>query len=453
MTLRLSEIAQVTGGNLTGVDVAVATFTIDTRTLRPGDLYFAIQGERFDGNDFIDRAEQAGAVAAVIGRKTATEMPTVLVGDTRLALAQTANLWRQRQPAAVVGVTGSNGKTTVKEMTAAVLGGGDSVLYTRGNLNNDIGVPLTLLRLRPEHRYAVIEMGANHPGEIAFTARCAEPEVAVITNAGPAHLEGFGSIEGVARTKGELIEALAKGGTAVLNRDDVFFDYWRERAGSRPIIAFGCSDRADVRAESIASGIRDGTFVTHFELCARGSRLPVRLRLAGRHNVLNALAAAAAGFALGRAPELIVQGLESVEPVTGRVQPLTSRYGNLVIDDTYNANAASLAAALSVLLDCPGQPWVVLGAFGELGPGSVQIHRDIGEMLRAKGVARLLATGSDARFSVDAFGANGRYFESQDDLIETLTQNLTGRETILVKGSRAQHMERVVGALVDDFRT
>lgn len=449
----LSEIAERVGGVLHGLDLPVAAVSINTRTLKPGELYCAIKGEHFDGNDFVAQAEQAGAIAAIVNKKVETELPTVVVNDTRLALAEVAGLWRQKKAVKVVGITGSNGKTTVKEMVAAVLGGDETVLYTQGNLNNDIGVPLTLLRINDEHRFGVIEMGANHPGEIAYTSRYARPDVAIITNVGPAHLEGFGSIDGVARAKGEIIGSLGPGGIAVLNRDDAYFKNWQLLAGDRKVLAFGLSEDADVCAKNIRTEIRNGAFVTTFELIANGTGLPVQLKLAGRHNVVNALAAAAGGLAVGVEPELIKRRLETVRPVTGRLQPLVSRFGNIVIDDTYNANAASLKAGLEVLVDCPGEPWVVLGAFGELGVESDRIHREIGQSIKAKGVKRLLATGALARHAVDAFGEQATFFETQQALVDTLTHELTGRETLLVKGSRAQCMEKVVGAIVENFRT
>ncbi|MGR9114173.1 MAG: UDP-N-acetylmuramoyl-tripeptide--D-alanyl-D-alanine ligase [Gammaproteobacteria bacterium] len=453
MSLMLSEIAERVGGVLYGDDLAVSTVSIDTRTLSPGDLYCGIKGERFDGNDLVDVAEQAGASAAIVNRKVETAIPIILVADTRLALAELAGLWRQKKSALkVVGITGSNGKTTVKEMVAAVLGDGDTVLYTQGNLNNEIGVPLTLLRLNDAHRYAVIEMGANHPGEIAYTSRYARPDVAIITNVGPAHLEGFGSVDGVADAKGEIIGSLGPDGVAVLNFDDVYFSKWKALAGDRKVIAFGLNDGADIGAGHIKTEIGEQGFVTAFELLIKTSRIPVKLRLAGRHNVVNALAAAAAGLASGRNPKQIQCGLESVMPVQGRLQPLLSRFGNIVIDDTYNANAASLKAGLDVLVDCPGEPWVVLGAFGELGGESARIHGEIGSLIKTKGIKKLLATGALARHAVDSFGEGAIFFETQQALIDALIQGLTGCETLLVKGSRSQRMEQVVDAIVENYR-
>jgi len=491
MKMMLSEIAGHVRGKQVGADVAVASTSIDTRSMQPGQLYVAIKGEQFDGNDFVEQAEQAGAIAAIVHPGVAVNIPHIIVDDTRLALAELAGAWRRQAavPAArvgslptatlppslavgrigslpiaslppslaVVGVTGSNGKTTVKEMTAAILGaseaGCDDVLYTQGNLNNDIGVPLTLLRLNGRQRYAVIEMGANHPGEIAYTSRYAGADVVILNNAGAAHIAGFGSLDGVAEAKGEIIATLKQDGVAVLNRDDAYFDYWKSLAGHRKVLTFGLSDDADVRAKGITTTICDNAFVTTFELFTPQGTQNCVLKLAGRHNVVNALAATAAGLALNISLAQIVLGLSSVKPVTGRLQLLVGRLGNRIIDDSYNANAMSLEAGLDVLAGCAGRPWLVLGAFGELGPDSPKIHQDIGGLIKARGVLRLLATGNDARNTVQAFGSGATFFATQSDLIAALQQELKGDETLLIKGSRSQRMENVAAALVENFRT
>ena len=453
MQMWLSEIAEIVCGKQIGNDVAIASVSIDTRTLSPGQLYIAIKGHNFDGNDFVGLAEQTGAIAAIVHEDAAVSIPHVIVEDTRLALAQLAKAWRQKAAIPVVGITGSNGKTTVKEMVAAILSVAGKVLYTQGNLNNDIGVPLTLLRLNDADQFAVIEMGANHPGEIAYTSACAQADVVILNNAGAAHIEGFGSLDGVAKAKGEIIETLKEDGIAIINRDDRYFDYWQQLAGNRRVLSFGLDENANVTAQAIKTELRDNVFVTVFQLVASGyETVEVELKLAGTHNVLNALAAAAAGLALGLDLTQIAQGLAKVKPVTGRLQPLLGRLGNIVIDDTYNANSASLKVGLDVLINCPGEPWLVLGAFGELGPESQNMHREIGELIKASGVTRLLATGADTRYAVEAFGPGAIYFDTQEALIASLRQELTGNETILVKGSRMQRMENVVATLVDNFR-
>jgi len=309
-----------------------------------------------------------------------------------------------------------------------------------------------LLRLNEQHRYAVIEMGANHPGEIEYTSQYAQADVAIITNVGAAHIEGFGSVDGVAKAKGEIIQTLKQDGVAVLNRDDAYFDSWKSIAGTRKVISFGIDERADVTAHSVKTEIINHAFATTFELVTAKGELTVKLKLAGRHNVVNALAAAAACLALDTDLQQIKQGLESVKPVTGRLQPLVSRLGNIVIDDTYNANSASLKAGLDVLANCDGKRWLVLGAFGELGPDSPKIHEQMGELIKSSGVVRLLAVGSDAGNTVKVFGEGATFFDTQHDLIEMLKQELKGDEAILIKGSRAQRMENVVAALVENFR-
>ena len=452
MNMMLSEIAACVQGQLVGNDVEVSSVSIDTRAIKPGQLYVAIKGHNFDGNEFVADAEHTGAIAALVHKGVTPTVPHIVVDDTRLALAELAGAWRKKASVSVIGITGSNGKTTVKEMTAAILSVNGNTLFTQGNLNNDIGVPLTLLRLHEQHRYAVIEMGANHPGEIEYTSRYAEADVAIITNVGPAHIEGFCSVDGVAKAKGEIIETLKQDGVAVLNRDDAYFDYWQSLAGTRKIISFGIDERSEVKARSVKTEIVDHAFSTTFELVTATGELTVKLQLAGRHNVVNALAATAACMALDIDLQQIKQGLESVKPVTGRLQPLVSRLGNIVIDDTYNANSASLKAGLDVLASCIGKRWLVLGAFGELGPESPNIHEEMGELIKSSGVVRLLAIGSDARNTVKAFGKGATFFDRQDDLIAALKQELNGDEAILIKGSRAQRMENVAAALVDDFR-
>lgn len=450
--MMLSEIATVTHGKHLGADKPINGVSIDTRTTQPGELYVAIKGHQFDGNQFVNQAELAGAGAAILNEGFSTRLPHILVSDTRLALGNLARAWREKSSAKVVGITGSNGKTTVKEMTASILSMAGETLYTQGNLNNDFGVPLTLLRLNENHRYAVIEMGANHLGEIAYTSAIAKPDVVILNNAGAAHIEGFGSLEGVAKGKGEIIETLKTEGIAILNKDDKYFDYWQSIAGDRKIISFGFNLDSEIKAKNMRSEISGNSFVTSFELASTETSIQIELKLAGQHNVKNALAAAAAAMALGIPIQHVKSGLESLNPVNGRLQAWIGRLGNTVIDDTYNANSDSFKAGIDVLVNCKGKHWVVMGAFGELGPDSPKIHEDMGHLLISKGVVRLLAIGSDAKNTVRAFGKGATFFESQDELIETLNTEITGDETILIKGSRLQHMENVVAALVDNYR-
>lgn len=447
MRLSLSEVARIVNGRLTGADVAFSTVSIDTRNTHPGDLFIAIAGKRFDAHDFLHSAARQGAAAAIVSRESDIDLPRITVSDTRIALGQLAREWRRRCAVPVVGVTGSNGKTTVKEMLAGILAVGGEVLYTRGNLNNDIGVPLTLLGLNERHRFAVIEMGANHIGEIAYTANIALPGIAIITNAGAAHLEGFGSLEGVAKAKGELVEGLAEPSVAILNADDRFFEFWRKLAGNRRVIAFGLDAGADLRASKIEMKWTSEGFSNRFTLIHRESETPITLGMAGRHNVCNALAAAGAALALGIRPDQIAQGLASVKPVNGRMEPVPGAEGSLLFDDTYNANPSSFAAAIDVLTQLPGELWVILGAFAELGASSAELHAGVGRYAKQSGIKRLFATGSGAAAAVESFGEGGVFFDRQQDLIEASKPMLNRNVVALVKGSRSQQMERVVGQL------
>ncbi len=372
------------------------------------------------------------------------------MADTRLALGRLASACRAELAIPVLAVTGSNGKTTVKEMLAAILARRGAVLATRGNLNNDIGVPLTLLRLRPEHRYAVIEMGANHPGEIAYVAGLTAPTVALVTNAGPAHLEGFGSLAGVARAKGEVYQKLATGGVAVINADDPYAGLWRELAADHHQISFGLRADADVHtpAESIQLHIHNSSIVMHFVMQTPDGALQLALPLPGRHNVMNALAASAAALAAGAHLDDIKEGLEAMTPVAGRLNMRIGLRGAHVLDDTYNANPASLRAGLDVLAACAGEKWLVLGDMGELGSDTADLHVQAGRQARAAGIDRLFTIGVQSRGAAQAFGA-AAHFDSPEALITALRDALHAGVSVLVKGSRFMHMERIVEALLN----
>lgn len=451
--MTLSDIAKNLNGSLISADSEISGVSIDTRTLQTGNLYIAIEGKNFDGHDFVHLAKDAGAVAVLTHKKLATDLPQVLVENTHSALGKLAAAWREKMNLKIVGVTGSNGKTTTKEMLAVILSVNNNVLFTQGNLNNDIGVPLTLLKIAPENRFAVIEMGANHVGEIAYTSKITNADVVIIANVGAAHLEGFGDLNGVAKTKGEIIETLNQNGIAILNRDDAFFDYWQTLASSRKIITFGLHKNADVRAENIDVKIENHQFKTCFDLICADEKISVSLPLAGNHNVLNALAATAATFALGILLEQIKRGLESMSPVKGRLQLLRGYKGSTIINDTYNANTASLKAALDVLQKCDGEHWVILGAFGELGENAELLHFEMSDTLKHYGVKRLFAVGKLTKQTVAAFGENAVHFESQTELLAALIPELTGNETILIKGSRSQRMENVTAALIESTGT
>jgi UDP-N-acetylmuramoyl-tripeptide--D-alanyl-D-alanine ligase len=449
MERNLLALARAAGGVLQGKDTAFTAVTTDTRTLERGALFVALRGERFDGHEFVAEAVTRGAVGALVSRPLPVSIPQVIVSDTLAGLSGFANAWRRDARAVVVGVTGSNGKTTVKEMLGAILSCVEPCLLTEGNLNNHIGVPLTLCRLAPEHRYAVIEMGANHMREIAHLAAIAEPRVGLVINAGPAHLEGFGGIEGVGRGKGEMFEALDLDGTAVINADDRFATLWHgmARAAGR-IVTFGMRERADVSATNIVASVTASGFATEFELVAPAGRCGVTLHLAGEHNVMNALAAAAAALAAGAGLDEVSRGLQSMRPVAGRLQVREALRGARLIDDAYNANPGSLRAGLRALSGMPGEHWLVLGEMAELGPDAPQLHADLGAYARETGVTRVFAIGETSRHAVEAFGEGATWYASAEELLADLQPALRADLTILVKGSRVNRLERVTNALV-----
>jgi UDP-N-acetylmuramoyl-tripeptide--D-alanyl-D-alanine ligase len=444
---RLSDVAAATGGRLAGQDAEFAGVSIDSRTLARGQIFFALRGERFDGHAFVARAAEKGAAAAVVETPVAGALPQVVVRDTLAALASLASAWREKRSALVIGVGGSNGKTTTKELLAGILSGIAPTLATRGNLNNHIGVPLTLLAIEPEHRFAVVEMGANHPREIAALASLARPAVALVTNAGDEHLEGFGDLEGVARAEGEMYEALRAGGIAVINADDPFHELWRTMARGARVVLFGIDARAEVRASAIGSRIEAAGFVTHFTLHLGGGEARVRLSLAGRHNVSNALAAAAAAHAAGAGLAAIVAGLERARAVAGRLQLKPGPRGSWLIDDSYNANPSSVRAGIDVLCALPGEHWLVLGEMAELGGATVASHAAIGDYARRAGITRLFAVGEAARHAVTAFGARGAWYDDAAKLADAVGAALDAGISVLVKGSRVNRLERVVERL------
>ncbi len=451
-SMAICKLASVVSGRCSerAGKLSFSAVSSDSRNLQKGELFIALQGPNFDGNKFVEMAAKNGAIAALVSRQQASSIEQVVVDDTHKALADLATAWRKEFKGPLIGITGSNGKTTVKEMVAAILSKCGKTLATKGNLNNDIGVPLTLLSLQSEHRYAVIEMGANHRGEIEYTATIAAPDIAIITNAAAAHLAGFGDLEGVAKTKGEIVEALPEKGVAILNRDDVFYGKWEALANSREIISFGFSEKARVRTDidSISFSLEEGHFKTVYPISWDNKEVLVSLSLAGNHNVKNSLAAAAACLAAGCSLEQIKEGLESMLPVKGRLCALAGLKGAVVIDDSYNANPASCSAALDLLSDMNGEKWMALGAFAELGERSRELHHEMGREIKKKGVKRLFAVGEEAKQVVEAFGAEGYWFEEQGSLIESLKEKLNKDVIVLVKGSRSQKMERVVEALL-----
>ncbi len=443
MAMQLSEAANVLDGQLTGADVAFNGVSTDSRTLSAGSLFFALHGPNFNGHAWVEAARQGGAAAAAVSEPCETSLPRITVDDTRLALGRLSADWRSRFDLPVIGITGSNGKTTVRAMLSAILAKCGRALATQGNLNNDIGLPLTLARLGAEDRFAILEMGANHPGEIDYLAGLARPTIAVVTNAGPAHLEGFGDVAGVARAKGELFARLAVDGVAIINADDVYAPLWRELAAHCNIVEFGLD--ADCAVTARWSADASGSDI---ELHTPKGNTQFRLPLPGRHNVMNALAASAAAQAAGAGLDAIGAGLAGLQPVAGRFNIHHLRDEVTVIDDTYNANPGSLQAALDMLALSGGERWLVLGDMGELGDTGEALHAAAGRSARAAGVNRLFGLGELARVAVSSFGKQGAAFDSLDELLAALQADLHGPLHILVKGSRRMRLERVIEALL-----
>lgn len=443
--LRLQDTARLLAGEVSGDDVAFTTVSIDSRQTPSGSLFVALTGPNFDGHDFIAAARERGACAALVSRPVADPLPQVRVADTRLALGQLASAWRSHFTGPLIALTGSNGKTTLKEMIAAILRQQSPTLATEGNLNNDLGVPLTLLRLNAEHGYAVIEMGANHHGEIAYLTGLARPDVAIINNAGPCHLEGFGDVAGVARGKGEIFQGLGPDGVAIINRNDPYADYWAGLNLGRRIVDFGLDHPAAVSGQMI------DPVNNRFRLIAAAGEVEITLPLPGQHNIRNALAAAAATLAVGATLTDIRRGLETLHGVHGRMQRLRGRQGGAVIHDAYNANPASLAAALQAVGAESGRKWLVLGDMRELGPAADDLHAQSGREARRVGFERLYALGEHSQAAAVAFAEGGRHYYQVETLIADLTGDLQDHDpvVVLIKGSRGMRMERVVAALTD----
>lgn len=441
--MRLHEVATAVDGRLVGSDIMIEGVSTDTRAMHSGDLFIALRGPHFNGHRFIEEAKRHHAAGVLIDEPVETGVNAVRVEDTKTALGELAAHWRAKFDIPVIGVTGSNGKTTVKQMIGTILNTKGDTLITAGNLNNEIGVPLTLLRLRDTHRYAVIEMGTNHVGEIDYLSRMTRPTIAVITNAAAAHLEGLGDIDTVAEAKGEIFNGLDDAGVAVINADDAYAPFWRRLTAPRRCLQFALHNEADVTAE--------------YELGAETSRLRMRtfagdidviLPLPGAHNVANALAATCAVLAAGVGLAPIRDGLAAMAPVTGRLQRLAGIRGAIVYDDTYNANPASARVAIDFLSQTRGKKLLVLGDMAELGAKQAALHRDIGDYAREHDIDKLFALGPLTAETVAAFGSRGTHFEDHEALIHALRDELCEGATVLVKGSRCMHMERVISQIM-----
>ena len=446
--MQLGTIAMWTHGQLSGGDaqigsVEVSGVVIDTRKLKPGDLFVAIKGERADGHDYLAAAASRGAVAALVTRKVDSELPQILVNDAELALGDLASAVRAQRDVRVVGITGSNGKTTVKTLVASILSRHGRTHVSVGNYNNELGLPLTLLAMPRDTEYAVLEMGAGKPGDIAYLAAIARPDIGLVTLIAPAHLARMGSIEGVAETKGAMYQALPADGIAIINADDSFASFFSGLAGARRQLRFGLDQPADIGADIIEQRVDGSRFV----LSTPQGDAEVSLPLPGRHNIANALAATAVALALEVPLETIVAGLEQVPGVAGRLRREVTAGGWTLIDDSYNANPSSMAAAIDTLRLAGGERWLVLGDMAELGADARALHAGIGELARVRGIDRLFAVGPFGAATVEAFGAGGEHFDDKAALIAVLQAQLHAGVTCLVKGSRSAGMEQVVLAL------
>ena len=443
--MTLSEAAKAIGGRTSGNGTRFSGVSTDSRAIKASELFVALRGERFDGHDFLAAVQARGAAGAIVDRRYQGQypLPVIIVEDTKLALGDLARSWRARFAPALVAVTGSNGKTTVKEMLASILrthAGEAATLATSGNLNNDIGVPLTLLRMCAEHRCCAIELGMNHRGEIAYLARIAAPTVALVNNAQREHLEFMNSVDEVAAENATVYDALPSQGTAVVNADDGHAAFFRSRAGRRRIVDFGLG------AAAVSARYTARQLSSELRLRMPGGEADAVLAIPGLHNVRNALAAAACAHAAGVPAAAIGAGLTAFRPYTGRLQVKQAQSGATVIDDTYNANPDSVRAAIDVLASCAGPTVLVLGDMGEVGPQGPAFHREIGAYAREKGVSRLLALGESSVHAVEGFGKAGQHFADVEALVRALMSSSGGR-TVLVKGSRFMKMERVVAAL------
>jgi UDP-N-acetylmuramoyl-tripeptide--D-alanyl-D-alanine ligase len=443
----LSEAANAMQAKLVGQDAIFSSVGTDSRHITKGQLFVALKGDNFDGHDYAAQAIAQGASAVLVSDAALNVASALLVNDTCLALGQLAAYWRSKFDIPVAAITGSNGKTTVKEMLASILRSAcqesNEVLATVGNLNNHIGLPLTLLKLNAQHRYAVVEMGMNHSGEISYLSKLGKPTVAVINNAGCAHIGELGSFEAIAKAKGEIFDGLATDGIAVINADDGFAPLWIALAAPRQVMTFGLENKADVTATYQLQ-----TSASNIEINTPKGTAKVQLPAPGKHNVLNALAATTAALAIGVPLHIIAEGLEDYAGVKGRLQPLAGLNGALVIDDTYNANPMSMKVAIDVLMANPGEKLLVLGDMGELGDDAADLHAEIGLYAKTACVDALFTLGNLSEVMSDAFGVGAKHYETPKALAADLIRKMNPNVSVLVKGSRFMAMERVVNEIV-----
>ncbi|WP_281546875.1 UDP-N-acetylmuramoyl-tripeptide--D-alanyl-D-alanine ligase [Pseudoalteromonas sp. PAR1] len=442
-------LAKVLATDYQGGNQTVKNINTDTRTLCEGEVFLALQGPNFDGHKFVAQAKEKGAIAAIVARPVNVDIVQFVVSDTRIALGQIGAAVMAQVAPKTIAITGSVGKTTVKEMCAAILSGHGEVLATKGNFNNDIGVPLTLLRLEPQHQYAVIELGANHIGEIAYTVAMTKPDVAVVCNVAESHLEGFGSLQGVATAKGEIYDGLKPDGVAIVNSDSDFADYWLEKLTDRNVKRFSTQQKLDYWAEDV---VLDERARASFVLCSKQQKVPVTLALPGKHNIANALIATALTTELGVSLESVAKALAGMGEVKGRVNVLKVSDTLTVIDDTYNANVQSVKAAIDLLSDMPGRRIFALGDMGELGEEARFYHQQVGEYAKQKGIDELYSLGVLSKSASDVFEKPNRHFSNREQLLQQLQSVLTESQqktTLVVKGSRSSRMELVVADLVN----
>ncbi|GLQ50711.1 UDP-N-acetylmuramoyl-tripeptide--D-alanyl-D-alanine ligase [Dyella flava] len=441
--MRLSAIAMWTHGHLLGDDASITGVEIDSRKVKPGDLFVAFKGERVDGHDYLADAKAHGAAAALVERRIDIDLPQVQVENAELALGDLASAVRAQRNARVIGITGSNGKTTVKTLTASILSRHGRTHFNTGSFNNEIGLPLTLLWMPEDTEYAVLEMGAGKPGDIEYLAAIARPDIGLVNLIAPAHLERMGTIEMVAETKGAVYHALPADGVAIINADDAFASFFAGLAGARKVLRFGLDHKADIGADILDQRV-DGS---HFVLSTPHGDADVQLPLPGRHNIANALAASAIALALDVPLDTIVEGLEQASAVEGRLKRMTMPAGWTLIDDSYNANPSSMHAAIDTLALAEGERWLVLGDMAELGTDARALHAGVGRHARERGIQKLFAVGPLNAAAVEAFGAGGVHYEDKTALIDALRVQLHAGVTCLVKGSHSAGMEHVVAAL------
>ncbi|KZN37348.1 hypothetical protein N474_06815 [Pseudoalteromonas luteoviolacea CPMOR-2] len=443
-----SWLAEVLEAPFSGQNLSVSNINTDTRTITNDEVFLALQGANFDGHKFVAEAKEKGAIAAIVSRPVDVDITQFIVTDTRIALGKLGQSVMQQVAPKTVAITGSVGKTTVKEMSAAILSRRGKVLATKGNFNNDIGVPLTLLRLSEDDEYAVIELGANHIGEIAYTSGLTKPDVAVVCNVAPSHLEGFGSIEGIGQAKGEIFGGLKPDGVAIINHDSDFADMWEDNLSTQSIKRFSMQQQHDVWAEEISL---DDAGRAAFKLCTKTASISVKLALPGKHNVMNAVIAASVTMPLGASLEDIATALQDMDAVKGRVNVIDVSQDLRVVDDTYNANVRSVKAAIELLKEMPGRRILALGDMAELGEDARAYHQEVGEYARHLGIDALFSLGVLSRYASEVFEKPNRHFSTREHMLEALFEfirNESQKCTVLVKGSRSARMELLVSDLI-----